>query len=67
MLEFIKDIDEQLKTLDYNNDIDVFDKQEELKAMRICAEAIITYAKRHADKALQLAEKELMQSARQSF
>jgi formate C-acetyltransferase len=58
MLEFINDIDEQLKSLDYNNDIDVFDKQEELKAMRICAEAIITYGKRHAEKALQLAEKE---------
>ena len=59
MLEFVKDIDEQLLLLDYNNDADVFDKQEELKAMRICADAIITYAKRHADKALQLAEEEL--------
>lgn len=56
MLELIEDIDEQLVALDYNNDIDVFDKQEELKAMRICAEAIITYAKRHADKAIELAE-----------
>jgi trans-4-hydroxy-L-proline dehydratase len=59
MLECIQDIDEQMKSLDYNNDADVFDKQEELKAMRICAEAIITYSKRHADKAMQLAEKEL--------
>jgi trans-4-hydroxy-L-proline dehydratase len=58
MLECIQDIDEQLKLLDFNNDADVFDKQEELKAMRICAEAIITYSKRHADKAMQLAEKE---------
>jgi formate C-acetyltransferase len=58
MLEFIEDIDKQLAALDYNNDKDVFDKQEELKAMSICAEAIITYAKRHADKAMQLAEVE---------
>ena len=58
MLEFIKDIDEQLEKLDYNNDLEVFDKQEELKAMRICADAIITYAKRHGDMALQIAEKE---------
>ncbi len=58
MLELIKDIDVQLQALDYNNDIQAFDRQEELKAMRLCAEAIITYANRHAEKALQLAENE---------
>lgn len=58
MLDFIKDIDEQLLALDYNNDLEVFDKQEELKAMRICAEAIISYGRRHAEKALELAAAE---------
>lgn len=58
MLDFIKDIDEQVNALDFMNDIDAFDKQEELKAMRICAEAIITFARRHADMALQLADQE---------
>jgi formate C-acetyltransferase len=58
MLGFIKDIDKELKSLDYHNDLNVFDKQEELKAMRICAEAIMNYAKRHAEKAAQLAEVE---------
>ncbi len=58
MLEFIKDIDVQLEVLDYNNDLQAFDRQEELKAMRVCAEAIITYANRHAEKALKLAENE---------
>lgn len=58
MLEFIKDIDAQLQAIDYNNDMQAYDRQEELRAMRVCAEAIITYANRHAEKALQLAENE---------
>jgi len=58
MLEFMADIDEQLKHLDYNNDLDAYDRQEELKAMRVCAEAIITFAKRHGQKALMLAADE---------
>lgn len=54
-LDFIHDIDQQLNQLDFYNDPEAYNKQEELKAMRISAEAIISFAKRHAEKALELA------------
>lgn len=57
-LDFKKDIQESLRKIDYLNDPEAYEKQEELKAMLICADAIITFAKRHARKALELAEKE---------
>ncbi len=55
MLDVIREIEEQLQGLDFNGDMEAFDKQEELKAMKICAEALISYANRHAQKALELA------------
>ncbi|MDZ7288667.1 MAG: glycyl radical protein [candidate division KSB1 bacterium] len=58
MLDFIRDIDASLKALDYHNDAEAYYKQEELKAMRICAEAIVTLAHRYANKALELAAQE---------
>ena len=58
MLDFIQRIDEQLQKLDYLNDADAYSKQEELKAMRICARALIRYAERHAELALKLSETE---------
>lgn len=67
MLDFIKDIDDQLQALDYNNDMQAFDRQEELRAMRVCAEAIITYANRHAEKALHLAENEKDENRRREL
>lgn len=57
-LDFINDIDRGLAELDFFNDPDAFDKQQQLKAMRICAEALITFARRHADMARNLAQKE---------
>ncbi|EHQ90826.1 trans-4-hydroxy-L-proline dehydratase [Desulfosporosinus youngiae] len=54
-LDFIADIDQHLAKLDYLNDVEAYYKQEELKAMRICAEAIIRFAERHAEKAGELA------------
>jgi len=57
-LGFKKDIEECLQSIDYLNDPDAYDKQEQLKAMLICADAIITYAKRHAQKAMELAKAE---------
>jgi trans-4-hydroxy-L-proline dehydratase len=57
-LDFIKKIDDQLARLDYLNDAEAYQKQEELKAMRICAEAIITFAERYAQKAQELARRE---------
>lgn len=58
MLDFQKEIDDQLSKLDYLNDPEAYSKQEELRAMHIAAGAIISYAKRHADLALDLAEYE---------
>jgi formate C-acetyltransferase len=58
MLDFIAEIDERLTTLDFLHDPEAYPKQEELKAMRICAGAIIRFAERHAEKALELAARE---------
>lgn len=57
-LDFKKDIQKSLEAIDYYNDMEAYNKQEELKAMLICCDAIITFANRHADKAVELAESE---------
>ncbi|MBU4601781.1 glycyl radical protein [bacterium] len=57
-LDFQKDIKKSLQNLDYLNDPEAYDKQEELKAMLICAKAIIRFAKRYTDKALEMAKSE---------
>ncbi len=53
MLDIIADIDKTAQELDFVHDPLAYDKNEELKAMRISAIAIIDYAKRNAD-ALQI-------------
>jgi formate C-acetyltransferase len=58
MLDFKRDIQCSLDTLDYLNDPQAYAKQEELKAMLICADALIVFGRRHADKARALAQKE---------
>jgi pyruvate formate-lyase/glycerol dehydratase family glycyl radical enzyme len=58
MLDFKRDIQHSLENLDYLNDPDAYDKQEQLKAMDICAGALIRFAERHAEKAQELAEHE---------
>ncbi|MEA1939160.1 MAG: trans-4-hydroxy-L-proline dehydratase, partial [Candidatus Caldatribacteriota bacterium] len=57
-LGFIEDIKKSLKNVDYLNDQNAYDKQEELKAMIICARAIIAFAHRHAEKAREMASVE---------
>jgi trans-4-hydroxy-L-proline dehydratase len=57
-LGFKKDIEDQLTALDFVNDMDAYSKQEELRAMSICADAIISFGKRHAEKAMELEAKE---------
>ena len=57
-LEFIADINDHLARLDYLNDAEAYQKQEELKAMRISAEGIILFAERYAEKAKELAQTE---------
>lgn len=58
MLDFKKDIERSLKSLDHSADPEAGLKSEELKGMSICADAMITLAGRHADKIGELAEKE---------
>ncbi len=58
MLDFINDIDQSMARLDFFNDPEALNKREELKAMRIAAEALIAFAERYAQKLQTLAEQE---------
>ena len=58
MLDFKSDIAENRKALDCLNDPHAHEKDQQYQAMEICADALITFAKRHADKALELAQNE---------
>jgi pyruvate formate-lyase/glycerol dehydratase family glycyl radical enzyme len=58
LVDFQADIRVGLARLDYLADADAYAKQEELKAMDICAVALIRYAERHAERARQLATEE---------
>jgi formate C-acetyltransferase len=49
---------EHLNHLDFLNDPDAYDKQQELRAMMIAADAVIRFAERHAERAEQLASRE---------
>jgi len=56
--DFIRGIEKNIQNLDYLNDSEAYDKQEELKAMLICAKAIISLAERYTEKALEMAKTE---------
>ncbi|MHC4628248.1 MAG: trans-4-hydroxy-L-proline dehydratase [Planctomycetota bacterium] len=58
MLDFKRDIAENRKNLDYFNDPRAYEKDQEYQAMDICADAVIAFARRHAEKAIELAEDE---------
>lgn len=58
MLDFITDIDTCLSSLDYLNDREAYAKQEELKAMRICAGALVRFGERYAEEARRQARAE---------
>jgi formate C-acetyltransferase len=58
MLEIRGEIQERLDALDFLRDPEAFRKQEELRAMAIAADAIITFAHRHADALRDLALRE---------
>jgi formate C-acetyltransferase len=47
--DFKNEIIESLHKLDFYNDPQAYNKREELKAMEIAADALISFAKRHAD------------------
>ncbi len=57
-LDFKEEINQTIKELDFFNDPEVFNKREQLKAMEIAVDALIIFAKRHSDKAKELAQKE---------
>jgi len=58
MNDFKKDIETALAGLDFMNDPAAYDKQEELKAMAASVDAIVAFARRHAEKARELAKGE---------
>jgi formate C-acetyltransferase len=47
-IQLKEEIKESISKLDYYNDVEAFDKGEELKAMDIACDAIIMYAERHS-------------------
>lgn len=57
-LGFKQEIIEQINNLDYQNDEHVFQKLNQLKAMAICCDAIITLGERYARKAEEKAKTE---------
>ena len=58
LLDIKREIAEARAALDRLNDPRAWDKEQEYRAMDICADAVITFARRHADKARELASVE---------
>ena len=58
MLDFQQDIQLSLEKLDPLNDPQAYDKEQELRAMAICATALVRFAERHAEEALSQAARE---------
>ncbi|NIM65410.1 MAG: formate C-acetyltransferase/glycerol dehydratase family glycyl radical enzyme [Candidatus Latescibacteria bacterium] len=57
-LDFRKDIQLSLQDLDFYSDPEAFEKREQLKAMDLAADAIMLFAKRHAQELKVLAKNE---------
>lgn len=58
LLDLKAEIAEALRKLDFQNDPEAYDKEQELKAMSIAADAVILFARRYAEKAEALAKQE---------
>ncbi len=58
MLDFKKEIQEQIDKLDFLNDIEATDKKEQLEGMKFSCDAAIVFAERHAELAERQAKKE---------
>jgi len=58
LLDFKRDIKDQIETLDFLNDLEATDKIEQLKAMDISCDAVIVFANRHAELAEEKAKTE---------
>jgi formate C-acetyltransferase len=55
LLDLKREVAESLARLDFFNDPLAYDKQQQLRAMSIAADAVIRFAERHAEKAEELA------------
>ena len=55
LLDFKNEIEQTLSEIDYSNDSEAIEKEQELKAMSMAADAVILLAERHAEKARELA------------
>ena len=58
LLDLKEDIQQSLAGLDFYNDPEAYDKQEQLKAMDIAADAMLLYAERHSERLQALAAEE---------
>ncbi len=58
MLDFKREIEEQIEKLDFLNDPEATDKLEELQAMAVSCDAVIVFAERHAALAEKMAATE---------
>ena len=58
LLDLVADIQEARGALDFLTDPQAWTRQEQLRAMELAAEALILYARRHASRARELAERE---------
>jgi len=66
-LDFKNDIERELEKIDYVNNTNAYDKQEQLNAMAVCCDAIITFAGRYADEAERLANIETNQNRKEEL
>lgn len=55
MRDFQVQIEEQIAALDFKNDLQAYDKREQLRSMHIAAGALISFGERHAQRAEELA------------
>jgi len=67
MLDFKREIAENRKKIDYLNDGRAYEKDQQYQAMDICADAVIAFADRYAQKASELAEKETASKRREEL
>jgi trans-4-hydroxy-L-proline dehydratase len=58
MLDFKREIEERIRSLNSVEDPEAYSKREELRAMNVSIDAMLTLANRYADKARELAERE---------
>lgn len=61
MSDFKKEIEAHIQRLDFLNDPEATDKLEELKAMAVSCDAVVVFAKRHAELAEKMAQNETNQ------